>query len=660
MRGRLAGAALGAALLIPLFTSAQAPAVPSPVVPIGSGLTAPTGVVETPDGNLWVTDETYGVCRIRPGERFAPALDQWCNEDHAGPNKASSVAFDPQTNIFYVADEASSGGAVWRLQWDAGSGRIEGGTPIVRLPNDRVTAVGLLPSENEGAPPDVVYATKGSAALMRVDYAIEQAQAPYAIGFAPDSDSLGLTHLDGGLYIADGNAISRLDLTAGGPAVIVPGTRNTGASAVTADRDRHRLYVGTSNGTLDDEVLVVDANLGSIERYERGFAAVGSMVVDHAGDLLVADDPAEAADVMDPSGQGRLWRVALQPLARPIVRIDNGPPAATRETAVTFTYTSRALTGFECKLDTAAWSTCAGTGSGTIDYTDLPDGVHRFEVRALDVDPAVGSGVPATRTFVVDTRAPKIHVSSDHGVEIKGTRLPLDLVADEPNVTFQCALDDRPAWDCDSSTVLTGLEPGYHKVRATGTDAAGNESDPDHQYATLRFHVLDPNARPPAPIVVDPEPVVEPPADTGGVAGFIASNDLRPFVLRPVRIDRPAPGGRARALRLVVNAPAGARRALVSLSRHPNARPIATRVLRLRPGATNRLRVQLTRKESARLRPGRYLVSVAVGPSTSRLGKAQTHSLRVRPGCRPSACAFAQRKAGHSRLVRNPLADDAS
>src|SRR3954447_18785265 len=58
-------AGLTAALLaLSLSLAAVAAADPEPLAGVGSGLSARAGVVQTPDGALWVADPVGGICRV--------------------------------------------------------------------------------------------------------------------------------------------------------------------------------------------------------------------------------------------------------------------------------------------------------------------------------------------------------------------------------------------------------------------------------------------------------------------------------------------------------------------------------------------------------------------------------------------------------------------
>lgn len=643
--GVLACAALAAA-------PGAAAAAPVAVVGAGSGLTAPTGIAEAPDGSLWVADDVNGVCRLRPEDSPAHVADAYCRPDHAGPVAAAGIAFDAASQSFFVGDSSSHGGAVWRMQWDPASGAIASAAPIVRVPQDRVTAVAVMPSGVATAPVDILYTTKESTAVMRVRApgGGMGTGIPSAVGHSIDAGSSAIAQLDGRIYLAEGSDITRLDLAAGGPAERIAGLAGGVPGGLAADPARGRIYAGTSNG-LSDQVNVLELSTGALSAYERGFAGVTALAVDSAGDLLVADDPGTAAGVLDAENHGRLWRVPLRPVTRPSVRVDAAPAGVSASTQATFAYSSTATAGFECRLDAADWASCPGTGNGEIGYADLSDGAHSFEVRAVDPDPAVGTGGAARRVFVVDTRAPRAWIDPPASDEVVlGRHVTLDLLADEAGVDFSCALDGRPLEYCDSPAVLDDLELGGHELRIVATDAAGNVSAGDAVGARWSFTVvpprqapapvavpvpLEPPAReedpapPAAPVAMPPVPV-ESPRNVDGVTGR-ATSAARLAAPARLRLDvsRLARGRRGQAPRAVTirfEAASAARSARVTLQ--SGVRRIAMRRVAVRPGA-NRIVLKLTRTESRRLRPGPHRLSVALLDDTGRRGPASARSLRV-------------------------------
>src|SRR4051812_10021539 len=143
-----------------------------PIVSRGAGLTAPTGVVETPDGARWVADELLGICRVDASGAKALLEDLYCSDTeagapHVGPISPAGLMFDAESSTFYAGDVQSNFGSVWRLHWNAATGTIDSATQLVSLADDRVTGVALAPGAS-GASASVLYVTKRSAAVMEI------------------------------------------------------------------------------------------------------------------------------------------------------------------------------------------------------------------------------------------------------------------------------------------------------------------------------------------------------------------------------------------------------------------------------------------------------------------------------------------------------------
>lgn len=83
---------------------------------------------------------------------------------------------------------------------------------------------------------------------------------------------------------------------------------------------------------------------------------------------------------------------------RPQTQLTAGPPtsAPVNSSDATFSFASPDGVGFDCRLDGAAWEPCATPKT----YSGLPNGAHRFDVRAVDAAGNV-DGTPATRAWTV-------------------------------------------------------------------------------------------------------------------------------------------------------------------------------------------------------------------------------------------------------------------
>jgi hypothetical protein len=168
-------------------------------------------------------------------------------------------------------------------------------------------------------------------------------------------------------------------------------------------------------------------------------------------------------------------------------------------------------------------------------------------------------------------------------------------------------------------------------IRAVAVDRAGNASP----VAAFSFEIAVPVV--PVPGDVAAPPASAPPATTIAPtpSGAIAGERASALSVRGLAFSRRihARSVRRAGLRLSLNVPADAAVVRVVVSRasrsgRPTGRPIAAAV-RLAPGRAGTMRVRLRDRKLRRLRPGRYVVSVALGRTRSALGPATLRALTV-------------------------------
>jgi Ca2+-binding RTX toxin-like protein len=185
----------------------------------------------------------------------------------------------------------------------------------------------------------------------------------------------------------------------------------------------------------------------------------------------------DAARNADTSPASRSWTVDT---VAPQTSVDSGPAAVTAATTASFTYGGdglggTAVSGFECRLDDGAFDACQSSGKT---YSDLADGEHTFEVRALD---AAGNadGSPAGRSWVVDTIAPETSVDSGPPAITASASASFtydgDALGGSGVVGFECRLDDNAFEACaGSGKSYSSLADGEHRFEVRAVDAAGN------------------------------------------------------------------------------------------------------------------------------------------------------------------------------------------
>jgi hypothetical protein len=151
-----------------------------------------------------------------------------------------------------------------------------------------------------------------------------------------------------------------------------------------------------------------------------------------------------------------------------------GLPAVTRSTSITLEFSSpQAGSTFECRQDGGEWTSVGCTSPKSL--TDLPDGRHVFEVRA--VDPAGNrDATPVIHTWTVDTTAPQTSITSGPSGTARSTSAVFAFTTTEPGsgTGFECRLDAAGWTPCSPPFSISGLAQGSHTFRVRARDRAGN------------------------------------------------------------------------------------------------------------------------------------------------------------------------------------------
>ena len=185
----------------------------------------------------------------------------------------------------------------------------------------------------------------------------------------------------------------------------------------------------------------------------------------------LSDGPHDfAVRATDPAGNssGFVGRTFTVDTIDPDPQIDSGPTGFTNDPTPTFTFSADEPVTFACRIDSAAYAPCSGTGTHTT--STLSDDPHSFRLRARD--PA-GNTEYVSRSFTVDTVAPETSITS---VVVSGAKATVKFSGTDANtpLTFQCKLDGGGFSGCKSGKVFRGLSAGPHTVEVRARDNAGN------------------------------------------------------------------------------------------------------------------------------------------------------------------------------------------
>ena len=163
----------------------------------------------------------------------------------------------------------------------------------------------------------------------------------------------------------------------------------------------------------------------------------------------------------------------------PETQIDTKPAALVKVTTATFTF-SRApipagsgITSFECRIDGGGWGACTSPR----EYTGLAEGVHAFEVKAIDqagnADPT-----PASFTWTVDTASPDTTIDTKPAALVDSTTANFTFSGNDGAgsgvASFECRIDAGAWGTCTSPREYTSLAEGDHTFEVKAIDQAGN------------------------------------------------------------------------------------------------------------------------------------------------------------------------------------------
>ena len=238
--------------------------------------------------------------------------------------------------------------------------------------------------------------------------------------------------------------------------------------------------------------------------------------------------------------------ILLQDSIPPETTIDSQPSDPTNSTAASFTFSANESSTFQCKLDAEiVFASCSSPKS----YSDLGEGSHTFEVKAIDQagneDPT-----PASFTWTIDTTppaAPQItdtdpdSPANDDEPEVKGTAAAdadqIALYVDDPSCTDPpAATGSKAAFEGAGITVAVSADQTT-QLRARALDQAGNPSPCSDPFA-----YTEDSTAPAAPQITDTDPDSPANDDEPEVKGTAAADadQIALYVDDPSCTDPPA------------------------------------------------------------------------------------------------------------------------
>ena len=171
----------------------------------------------------------------------------------------------------------------------------------------------------------------------------------------------------------------------------------------------------------------------------------------------------------------------------PDTQIDSGPTGLTADSTPTFTFSSNeAGSTFRCRFDSDPFAACSGPGASHTAQSTMADGIHTFEVRAIDQAQNADAS-PASATFTVDTQAPAApqitdtdpkSPANDNSPMVKGTAEAGSTVTLYQSADCTGAVEAQGSAGAFGGAGLAASVPddAVAAFTATATDAVGNTS----------------------------------------------------------------------------------------------------------------------------------------------------------------------------------------
>ena len=193
----------------------------------------------------------------------------------------------------------------------------------------------------------------------------------------------------------------------------------------------------------------------------------------------------DGAGNTDPTPDSFTWTIDT---AAPNTTIGSKPSNPSNSGSASFSFTGDAdVASFECKLDAATFSACTSPK----DYSDLSDGSHTFQVRAID-----GAGntdpTPDSFTWTIDTAAPNTTIGSKPSNPSNSGSASFSFTGDADVASFECKLDAATFSACTSPKDYSDLSDGSHTFQVRAIDGAGN-TDPTPDSFTWTIDTAAPN-----------------------------------------------------------------------------------------------------------------------------------------------------------------------
>jgi hypothetical protein len=180
-----------------------------------------------------------------------------------------------------------------------------------------------------------------------------------------------------------------------------------------------------------------------------------------------------SARAQDATGLPSAWtsnRTFTIDTVAPTIAFDSTPSTNSNAASGTVAFhANESVTGYECHVDTAAFSACSSPAS----YGPLADGSHTFYVRAA-ADLAGNAGATSSTMWTVDTVPPDTSITVRPSALSNSAAPSFSFGSTQSGSTFECNLDGAGFASCSSPKTYSGVADGTHTFQVRAIDPAGN------------------------------------------------------------------------------------------------------------------------------------------------------------------------------------------
>ena len=181
----------------------------------------------------------------------------------------------------------------------------------------------------------------------------------------------------------------------------------------------------------------------------------------------------DGAGNADSSPASFTWTVDTMPPDTSITANPTDPGGVNVSFSFTGTDAGSGVASFECQLDGGGFAPCTSPKG----YTNLAQGSHTFQVRAIDnvnnTDPT-----PASFTWNVDATAPDTTIDSSPANPSNSGNASFTFSGTDSGgstvTSFECSLDGAPFGACTSPQTYNSLADGSHTFQVRAIDGVGN------------------------------------------------------------------------------------------------------------------------------------------------------------------------------------------